>query len=992
MDMDFWVLMTIREHRRAAIHFTEPYLQSRSCFLVRENDFYQEVGDLTEVRVSYLDYEIHRSSLEAYLPESTILPRESSQEAVQALLQGESDAVYLDQYSALQAVLVGRLSTSVRVIDSGFEPLVMGIASSYESAHVADAIRESMQSMVDDGEISQITGRWSMFPRLSGNMMEDLVHAQKRIRMLVIALIVIAGIFALSIWNVMRLRSQSRRLHQLQSSLKDSAERYRAIVENTNDIVYSVDAKGYFRFISPQAARYGIDPKKAISQHISEFVHPEDREMILKDFSKALDTRQVNLSEFRIMGTDGAPVWVEENGSIITDEQGNITGVTGAVRDISERKRAEAYMYEQEARIHALVDTSQDWIWSINLKGVHTFSNPAVESILGYEPEEIQRLSLMDLLYPEDVKAAEKIFEHSIKHRTGWTNELLRWRRKDGTIRFLESSAAPLFDQDGVMIGLQGIDRDITERLRMEDALRASEEKYRTFFENSCDPILIMENGQFVDCNESALTILGCEQKADIIGKRPQDISPEVQPDGSNSDEKTQELIRSTIAQGSLRSEWVHQRQNGELFPVEISLTVLPSQSDTILLGVWRDISARKRAEEQRNKLENELRHSQKMEAIGLLAGGVAHDFNNILGVMTMSIELLQSHPQLDAELVEGLKELKGQCDRAAGVVRQLLAFSRKTVMEYGPVELDKVVHGMMTILRRVLGKEIQVEVIKEGTADLPLIKADQGVLEQALLNLSLNARDAMPQGGRLSLTLKSTHVGTDRLIPYPGVHAGEFVHLKVSDTGCGMNEETLKKIFDPFYTTKEVGKGTGLGLSTVQGIITQHGGWIEASSQINEGTSFDIYLPVASQEKVAKKEEPQHPPGSDHETILFVEDNIKFRSIASKALKQMGHQVIEADCGKEALAIWQEQGAKISLLLTDVMLPRGMSGFDLAEQLKQTNPSLKVIVSSGFNNEMIEQHTHDAPNDLHAVYLPKPYSTAQLLQALNACNQSDTQ
>lgn len=860
-NQDLWVLMTIRPERLAGNHFTEPYLQSRSCFLVLEHSSFHNVSDLVNARISHVDYGIHRERLATNLPTSKTVRTESSRDAVSVLLEGNSDAVYLDQYAALRAVLEGQLATSVRVIDSHFPPLELALVSTFQAADVADTIREGMKTLVRDGSTNEVISRWNLFPNLTDNMVEGLVNAERRIKILAIALICSVLALSLLLWLAMRLRRQTLRLKKVQESLSQSAEHYRAIIENTNDIVYSVDIQGTISFLSPQATRYGIDPKAAVSRNMLDFISDEDRERVEEDFKKTVMTGIAHATEFRLRGANAPPVWLEERGSLVRDKEGAIIAITGGLRDITDRKQT-------------------------------------------------------------------------------------------------------------------------------EEALRASETKYRTFFENSCDPMLILEDGVFVDCNLGTVALLGHENKNGVIGSNTADLSPKYQPDGKESSEKAKALIQMTHSQGGHRFEWEHERKDGSTFPVEVSMTALPSQKEKIFLCVWRDISDRKHAEEEQRNLEGQLRHSQKMEAVGLLAGGIAHDFNNILATMMMNLDLLKGDPHLNETLRKGMGELSVACDRAAGLTRHLLTFSRRSVLDVKPLDLAEVVAGILDMIRRLLGENIEIT-FERAKAAPPTIEADAGVLEQVLMNLCLNARDAMPSGGRITISTQAVTVDPSSSKDTATAKSGQFVQLSITDTGCGMDSETLKQIFDPFFTTKDVGKGTGLGLATVQGSIAQHGGWIKAASTLGRGTTFEVFFPASKKPIIEPLRETTISTASGDEMILVVEDEPSVRSMVHRALTKFGYQVVEASCGQEAIEKWTEHRSNIKLLLTDVVLPEGMTGLELAEKLRATCPDLPVIVSSGYNNEPATPTRSDVAE---MMYLPKPYTIVDLAETVRKCLDASRQ
>lgn len=384
----------------------------------------------------------------------------------------------------------------------------------------------------------------------------------------------------------------------------------------------------------------------------------------------------------------------------------------------------------------------------------------------------------------------------------------------------------------------------------------------------------------------------------------------------------------------------------------------------------------------ERLSLEAQLRHSVKMEAVGQLAAGVAHDFNNILTVIQGHSDLLQSTLELGPEHTKPLKQISLAADRAGNLIRQLLMFSRKQVMQPRHVDLNDVVSNVTRMLQRMIGEDVVLEVHQQ--VGLPSVHADIGMLEQVLMNLAINARDAMPRGGTFVLATGSQRFDKDATLLNPEARSGEFVCLTVSDTGCGMDPITLNRIFEPFFTTKEVGKGTGLGLATVYGIVKQHQGWIEVESRVGFGTTFRLYLPC-SEKSAQPVEAPaqREPIRGGSETILVVEDEPALRDLVTEILGVYGYKVVAAESGLHALRVWEEHGHAVDLLLTDMVMPEGISGRDLADRLQKRDPELKVIYTSGYSPGM-------AGKDLALLegfnFLPKPYPPTRLAQVVREC------
>jgi two-component system, cell cycle sensor histidine kinase and response regulator CckA len=384
-----------------------------------------------------------------------------------------------------------------------------------------------------------------------------------------------------------------------------------------------------------------------------------------------------------------------------------------------------------------------------------------------------------------------------------------------------------------------------------------------------------------------------------------------------------------------------------------------------------------------RLNLEAQLRQSQKMESIGQLAAGVAHDFNNMLTVIQGHSGMLLARANLPSELLDSTQAIYLSADRAARLTRQLLMFSRKNVMKSEPLDLRKVVSDLSNMLKRLLGETVTLEF--NPPTELPLVLADTGMVEQVIMNLSVNARDAMPEGGALTISTDLVELDKDYVRSHPEAHLGASVCLRVSDAGCGMDSATMARIFEPFFTTKEVGKGTGLGLATVYGIVKQHEGWIEVSSEVGKGSTFKVFFPASGEFATAPAPvtSPAAPVQGGSETILVVEDEPVLRDMAHLILQDCGYQVLEAGSGAEALQVWERNPGRIDLVLSDVVMPGGMSGRDLAVKLVASHPQLRIIFTSGYN---VEETNTDFFRPGRAVFLQKPYTRADLAKAVREC------
>jgi signal transduction histidine kinase/ActR/RegA family two-component response regulator len=434
--------------------------------------------------------------------------------------------------------------------------------------------------------------------------------------------------------------------------------------------------------------------------------------------------------------------------------------------------------------------------------------------------------------------------------------------------------------------------------------------------------------------------------------------------------------ILTRIARGENVENFETVRIRKDKKQIHISATISPvKDSSGKIVGaskIARDITTRR-------KLEEQLRQAQKMEGIGQLAGGVAHDFNNILAVIQMQSDLLKGSGGLSAEQSEFADEISVTVQRAAALTRQLLLFSRREVFQPRDVDLNESVANTTKMLKRILGENVQIQ-IKLSSQPM-FIHADASMMDQILLNLVVNARDAMPNGGQLIIETSGVEFDEFAVTQSPQARVGSFVRLNVSDSGCGIPPEILPKIFEPFFTTKDVGKGTGLGLATVFGIVQQHQGWINVYSEVNHGTTFRVYLPRLGKNGSAKTSPLALTTTSGgNETILLVEDDPSLRASVRKALSQLGYRILEAPTGVKALEVWKENRSEIRLLLTDLVMPDKMTGKDLAQRILQENPKLKVIYMSGYSAEVVGK---DFPLKEGVNFLTKPFQASKLAQTI---------
>ncbi|WP_447986657.1 PAS domain S-box protein [Nitrospira sp. Nam74] len=621
-----------------------------------------------------------------------------------------------------------------------------------------------------------------------------------------------------------------------------------------------------------------------------------------------------------------------------------------------ELTRSQQVLRESESRYRLLFEHNPNpmWVYDLETLAFLAVNNAAIQHY-GYSREEFLAMTVKDIRPPEDVPA---LMERVSRVTDGFDAAgFWRHRKRDGTIIDVEIAGHT------VTFGWRSAElilvRDVTDRKRAEQAIRASEERFQVFMNNSPTVAFMKdEDGRYLYVNQLFARCFAVSA-AECIGKRDDDMWP------ADVAKRLRENDKAVLAgEQVVELEEVVPTPDGKPhYWLVFKFPFRDSSGHKILAGMAIDTTDRKR-------LEVQLRQAQKMEAIGQLAGGVAHDFNNLLTVISGYSELLQHHLRDDEPLRKQVEQIKIAGDRASALTRQLLAFSRQQVLRPIVLDLNVVVTNLMQMLPRLIGEHIA---LKTSLAPQPtFVKTDPGQLEQVLLNLAINARDAMPDGG--TLTIETSNVALDEAAcrRLGTISPGMYVQLTVRDTGCGIDAATQPRIFDPFFTTKELGKGTGLGLATVYGIVTQSQGAISVNSAPNHGASFAVYFPKSEVEHEPPKDgttsmEPQ--PG--WETVLVVEDQHSVRGFVRNLLALNGYRVLEAADGSEALRICGQHADDIQLVVTDLVMP-GMSGRELAERIAKVKPKVKVLYISGYTDDSV---VHAGVAQAGMAFLQKPFS-----------------
>ena len=723
--------------------------------------------------------------------------------------------------------------------------------------------------------------------------------------------------------------------------------RYRAMFEQAAVGIIEADLDSVISDVNQKFCDLvGRTREQIIGKCTWDITHPDDAGASHAMPAALLGGEQIPPIQKRYLHRDGRVVPVELCISVVRDESGAPERFLGIVQDIGERLRASQALGESEQRYRELVESSANIIWSVDKAGNIAFVSEAARRVFGESPADMQGRPFRDYVVPADLPiVAEKVqamFQGAVVADCEFTA-----RRHDGGIVRLRFNGRPALGPAGEIRGAFGTAADITEERAAKE--RAKENQRRLEIALS-----VVDMGMFaqdLDLRYTWLYYAKSEERPNqVVGLTDFDLADE-QEAAQAVAIKRRALETGAPARGEVRVTRPGQKARDWELIVEPQRDALGRVCGVI--GACIDITERKR-------LEQQLRQSQKMEAIGLLTGGVAHDFNNMLAVILSYCTLL--HDAVPEALREDLSQIRAAGEAAANLTRQLLAFSRRQVLQPQLIDLNVVVAGTEKLLRRLIREDVELDVAP--SAEPVMAHVDPGQIEQVVMNLAVNARDAMPGGGRLRIAIENAEGGPA---------------LTVSDTGCGMDEAVQARIFEPFFTTKEVGKGTGLGLSTVLGIVQQSGGTIDVESRAGAGSSFRIRLPRVSSSALAPRQNrPADSPAlRGSETVLLVEDDAMVRKLAATILERNGYRVLQALTAGDALLLAEQKGKSIQLVLTDMVMPQ-LSGTQLAERLRSIIPGVPVVYMSGYM-------TRSAPEVLpeSAMFVQKPFTPETLLHKL---------
>jgi two-component system cell cycle sensor histidine kinase/response regulator CckA len=774
---------------------------------------------------------------------------------------------------------------------------------------------------------------------------------------------------------------------QAEAAIRESRERLEFVLRGAELGSWDWDIpSGAVHFDDRWAQMLGYDLEE-IEPHVRSWerlVHPDDMPKVREVLDAHLEGKTAFYEvENRLRHKSGTWVWVLDKGKVITrDADGKALRAAGTHLDITYRKQAEEALRVSQIFLETIIENSPFSMWVSDEKGTLIRMNQACRDLLKVTDDDLvgKYNVLQDNIVEQQgaMPLVKRVFEKGerVCFTLRYDSAQLRSLRLGKTTQvILEVTISPVLDPRGRVVHAIIQHLDMTERTQAEGALRTSEERFKRLVQNSSDIITVLDEKGIVT------SVSGPLER--ILGYTPEEMIGACGFDYIHPDDKelTMKILAEGVEQaGNTKSvEYRFRHKEGKwVFMEAVGANLL---NDPVVKGMVaniREITERKSSEQERHKLQEQLQQAMKMEAVGRLAGGVAHDFNNLLTVISGYVELARMQLMPPDPLLRSLDGIHRAAESAAALTNQLLAFSRRQIIEPKVLNLNDLVGGLVKMLTRLIGEDIELQTVLAG--DLGSVKVDPGQFEQVLVNLAVNARDALPDGGRLVIETANSELDQDYCARHPQMQPGMYVLLAVSDTGYGMNDDVKQHLFEPFFTTKPKGQGTGLGLATIFGVVKQAGGAIEVYSEIDRGTTFKIYLPrVEEQAERLVKETPSRELARGDETILLVEDDEGVRDVALTILEHLGYRVLTAANGGEAFMIVEKYAGHIDLLMTDVVMP-GMNGRELAERLLRLKPEMKVLFTSGYTENVI---VHHGVVDENLNFIGKPYSMQALARKM---------
>jgi two-component system cell cycle sensor histidine kinase/response regulator CckA len=766
-----------------------------------------------------------------------------------------------------------------------------------------------------------------------------------------------------------KLQSEIKERKQTEERLKKSEAKYRFLAEHMHDVVWTVDLDMRTRYVSPSIEEaLGFTPKERMNMLASEQLTPESFERAQKmlaesfqnDKDPGVDPDRTVTMELNFYRKDGSVACLESAMSFIRDENSIPTGVYGLSRDITERKRAEELLRASEEQYRLITESSLTGIY-IHQDGLFQYVNSPLADMLGYSPDEMIGKRFWEFIDSEDQERIKAFSSRRLEGKPIPMQYELRGLTKSGETRWFEVRANII--NYGGRPAVMGNVVDITERRRVE----AERLLLTTAIEQAAEMVIITDKDGLIQYVNPAFEATTGYSAKEIVGKHPNILKG-----GMHGDDYYRDVSRKLTRGEVWRGNFINKKKDGTIY--EEASTVSPVKDETgrivNYVAVTRDVT-------RELMLQKQLLQAQKMEAVGTLAGGIAHDFNNLLqAILGYSDLLLTKKGQQDPDRKK-LEAIMRAARDGADLVSRILAFGRKGDSKFRPTDLNHEIRRVEKLLHRSLPRMIRIDLAL--SEDLRVIDADPAQIEQVLLNLGVNAKHAMPDGGQFLIETQNVSLSDEYVSVHLGAKPGKYVLLTVSDTGVGMQPDVLDRVFEPFFTTKTDGEGTGLGLSMVHGIVSQHGGYIRCYSEPGRGTSFKIYFPVSACELIPALAVTREMPAFGTETILLVDDDDRIRDVGRQLIEMGGYQVIGAKSGEEALEIYAAHRKEISLIILDLIMP-GMGGTRCLQELLRVDPDVRVLLASGYsaNGTTVEENRTGARG-----FIRKPYDAKDILAAI---------
>jgi len=773
---------------------------------------------------------------------------------------------------------------------------------------------------------------------------------------------------------------------QMEDALSESEQRLSLALDAVSDGVWDWRIDSNSVSFSPRwYTMLGYEPYELPETFETwrRLLHPADLPEAERVVDRHLTSAEPFELEFRMKAKDGRLQWIFARGKTVEkDAEGNALRMLGTHMDITGRKLAEQQLRESEEKYRRIAENITDVVWTTDLNLNPTFVSSSVQKLLGETPEEHMRRTMAEKYPPVYLEKIYRVLAEELEKEKNPASDKNRTRllevehyKADGSTIWVAIHISTIRDENASLAGLQGVTRDVTERRQAEEALRNREKILSTIIETAQDAILMMDSrGRISHWNSSAERLLGYTADEALGQNLHYLLAPKRYHDlYDKACLEFQKSGRGDAVGKTLELEAL--RKNGEEVPVELSLSSVSFEDGWHAVGTVRDITWRKEAEKEQERLQSQLAQAQKMESVGRLAGGVAHDFNNKLTIINGYAEMAIDMLAPSAPLRETIQEIYTAGKKSADIVRQLLAFARQQTTRPVRLDLNNAISGMLKMLHRLIGENI--DLAWHPGKNLWPVKIDPSQLDQILANLAVNSRDAIADVGRITIETKNIGIDEDYCRLYPYFVPGQYVRLAVSDNGSGMDKKTLGSLFEPFFTTKEVGKGTGLGLAMVYGIVKQNNGFINVYSEPENGTTIKIYLPRHATEEFSVKPETESAgqvPGGT-ETLLIVEDEKPVLQMSRQILEKLGYTVYTAENPGAALKLSEQYHKTIHMLITDVVMPE-MNGRDLASQMVMTRPGLKTLYMSGYTADAI---AHNGVLDEGVRFIQKPFSVQEL-------------